>query len=133
MRFIRLQTIAFGPLEQRAFAVDSDIVLVHGPNEAGKSSFRAAIETVLYGFKPADPNDHPLAKWDPENPQKLELRCELRLDNGDLHGVERILLQSGKSRLSAGGMDFSGARRGNSRAPLGGLALARRLPRTLFA
>ena len=117
MRFIRLQTVAFGPLEQRAFAVDSDIVLVHGPNEAGKSSFRAAIETLLYGFKPADRNDHPLARWDPENPQKLELRCELRLDNGDLHGVERILLQSGKSRLCAGGMDFSGARRGNSALP----------------
>jgi len=62
VRFIRLQTIAFGPLEQREFAVDSDIVLVHGPNEAGKSSFRAAIETLLYGFKPADRNDHPLAK-----------------------------------------------------------------------
>jgi len=117
VRFIRLHTIAFGPLEQRAFAVDSDIVLVHGPNEAGKSSFRAAIETVLYGFKPADRNDHPLAKWDPENPQKLELQCELRLDNGDLLGVERILLQSGKSRLSSGGVDFSGARRGNTALP----------------
>ena len=117
MRLIGLQTVAFGPLKECTFAVDSDIVLVHGLNEAGKSSFRAAIETVLYGFKPADRNDHPLAKWDPENPQKLELRCELRLDNGDLHGVERILLQSGKSRLSAGGMDFSGARRGNTALP----------------
>ncbi len=117
MRFIRLETVAFGPLIGRTFAVDSDIVLVHGPNEAGKSSFRAAIETILYGFKPADRDDHPLAKWDPENPQKLELRCELRLDNGDIQGVERILLQSGKSRLSAGGMDFSGARRGNTALP----------------
>jgi len=118
VRFIRLDAIAFGPLEQRSFAVDADIVLVHGPNEAGKSSFRAAIETILYGFKPADRNDHPLAKWDPENPQKLELQCELRLDDtGDLRSVERILLQSGKSRIAVGGADFSGPRRGNTALP----------------
>jgi len=116
VRFIRLDAIAFGPLEQCSFAVDADIVLVYGPNEAGKSSFRAAIETILYGFKPADRNEHPLAKWDPENPQKLELQCELKLDGtGDLRGVERILLQTGKSRIAVGGTDFSGPRRGNIR------------------
>jgi uncharacterized protein YhaN len=117
VRLIRLEAIAFGPLEQRSFAVDADVVLVHGPNEAGKSSFRAAIETLLYGFKPADRNEHPLARWDPENPQRLELRCELRLDTGDLHRVERVLLQTGKLRLAAGGADFSGARRGNTALP----------------
>jgi len=118
VRFIRLDAIAFGPLEQCSFAVDADIVLVCGPNEAGKSSFRAAIETILYGFKPADRNDHPLAKWDPENPQKLELQCELRLDDtGDLRGIERILLQTGKSRIAVGGTDFSGPRRGNTALP----------------
>jgi len=118
VRFIRLDAIAFGPLEQCSFAVDTDIVLVCGPNEAGKSSIRAAIETILYGFKPADRNDHPLAKWDPENPQRLELQCELRLDDtGDLRGVERVLLQTGKSRIAVGGTEFSGPRRGNTPLP----------------
>ncbi len=118
MRFIRLDAIAFGPLEQRSFAVDDDIVLVCGPNEAGKSSFRAAIETILYGFKPADRDEHPLARWDPENPQRLELQCELRLDDtGDLRGIERILLRTGKSRIAVGGTDFSGPRRGNTALP----------------
>jgi len=118
VRFISLDAIAFGPLEQCSFAVDADIVLVYGPNEAGKSSFRAAIETILYGFKPADRNEHPLARWDPENPQKLELRCKLRLDDtGDLRSVERILLQTGKSRIAVGEADFSGTRRGNTALP----------------
>ena len=57
MRFIRLQAVAFGPLEARSFAVDSDIILVHGPNEAGKSSVRAAIDTVLYGGANVDELD----------------------------------------------------------------------------
>jgi uncharacterized protein YhaN len=117
VRFVRLQTIAFGPLEQRAFPVDSDIVLVHGPNEAGKSSFRAAIETVLYGFKPADRDLHPLAQWNPNEPQTLQLECELRLDTGDLLFVERVLQSSGGLRIATDGADFSGPRRGNRALP----------------
>ena len=117
MRFIRLEAVAFGPLERRTFAVDSDIVLVHGPNEAGKSSFRAAIETILYGFKPANRDEHPLAQWDPDNPQTLQLACELRLDTGELHAVERVLQKTGKLRLAKGGSGFSGKSRGNRALP----------------
>ena len=79
MRFQRLAIAAFGPLQQRSFAVDSDLVLVCGPNEAGKSSLRAAIETLLFGFRPADREQHPLARWDPDRPQSLELACALQL------------------------------------------------------
>ena len=117
MRFIRLQTVAFGPLVERTFSVDSDIILVHGPNEAGKSSFRAAIETVLYGFKPADRDAHPLAQWDPGNPQTLQLESELRLDTGELLRVERVLQSSGGLRIASEGAEFSGPRRGNRALP----------------
>ena len=113
MRFLRLETQAFGPLAQRTFAVDSDFVLVHGPNEAGKSSFRAAIETLLYGFKPADRDLHPLAQWDPDNPQTLQLACALRLDSGEQLDVERVLQRTGKLRISKDGEGFSGKSRGN--------------------
>lgn len=117
MRFTRLQAIAFGPLQARTFAVDSDIILVHGPNEAGKSSFRAAIETILYGFKPANRDLHPLAQWDPDNPQTLQLECELRLDTGELLGVERVLQNTGRLRLAVEGSAFSGPRSGNRALP----------------
>ena len=117
MRFIRLQAVAFGPLIERTFSVDSDIILVYGPNEAGKSSFRAAIETILYGFKPADRDVHPLAQWDPGNPQTLQLESELRLDSGELLRVERVLQSSGGLRTASEGAGFSGPRRGNRALP----------------
>jgi uncharacterized protein YhaN len=113
MRFLRLETRTFGPLAQRSFAVDSDFVLVHGSNEAGKSSFRAAIETLLYGFKPADRDLHPLAQWDPNHPQTLQLACALRLDTGEQLDIERVLQRAGKLRISKDGEGFSGKSRGN--------------------
>ncbi|MBW2542529.1 MAG: AAA family ATPase [Deltaproteobacteria bacterium] len=113
MRFLRLETRVFGPLTQREFPVDSDIVLVHGPNEAGKSSFRAAIETLLYGFKPADRDAHPLAQWDPDNPQILQLAGEFRLDGGEQVCVERALQRSAKLSIARDGEDISGNSRSN--------------------
>ena len=98
MRFVRLTATAFGPLRERELELDSDIVLVYGPNESGKSSFRAALETTLFGFKPAERDLHPLAQWDPVQPDNLQLESELRLDTGEIQCVERILLQTGKSR-----------------------------------
>jgi uncharacterized protein YhaN len=113
VRFLRLQAVVFGPLEQREFGVDSDIVLVHGRNEAGKSSFRAAIETILYGFKPADRELHPLAQWNPGAPQTLHVECELRLDTGERLGVQRVLQSSARLCLADEGSDFLGPRRSN--------------------
>ena len=113
MRFVGLETRVFGPLAQRAFAVDADVVLVHGPNEAGKSSFRAAIETLLYGFKPADRDQHPLAQWDPDHPQTLQLAGEIRLDSGEQIQIERVLQRKGKSRITRDGAELPGKSRGN--------------------
>jgi uncharacterized protein YhaN len=113
VRFVKLTAIAFGPLRERELELDSDVVLVHGPNEAGKSSFRAALETILFGFKPAERDLHPLAQWNPEQPDSLQLESELRLDTGETRCVERILLQTGKSRFADRGAAFSGPRQGN--------------------
>ncbi len=117
MRFTRLETHAFGPLEARALEVDCDIVLVCGPNEAGKSSFRAAIETLLYGFRPADRNLHPLAQWDPDHPQTLRIACELRLDGGDRLRVERVLQSAVRSRIWSNGEEGPGRNLANRPLP----------------
>jgi hypothetical protein len=117
MRFECLDAACFGPLRDRQFELDSDIVLVYGPNEAGKSSFRAALETILFGFKPADRDAHPLAQWDPDAVEKLHLEAQLRLDTDEIQSVERVLLQTGKSRFASGRAPFSGARRGNVCVP----------------
>ncbi len=117
MRFTGLEIVAFGPLVDRSFAVDSDSVLIHGPNEAGKSSFRAALETLLYGFAPANRDQHPLAQWDPDRPQTLELRCELQLGTGERIGVERLLQSSGGLRVAEAGAAFAGPKAGNRALP----------------
>ncbi len=117
MRFECLDAASFGPLRDRQFELDSDIVLVYGPNEAGKSSFRAALETILFGFKPADRDAHPLAQWDPDAVGKLHLEAQLRLDTDEIHSVERVLLQTGKSRFASGRASFAGPRRGNVCVP----------------
>jgi len=132
MRFVGLETRVFGPLANRTFAVDADIVLVHGPNEAGKSSFRAAIETLLYGFKPADRDQHPLAQWDPNQPQTLQLAGEIQLDSGERIHVERVLQRKGKSRIAKNGEEIAGKSRGN-RALIWVDWLAREVFRELYS
>ena len=47
MRFVRLDAKLFGPLRERKLELDSDLVLVYGRNESGKSSFRDALELSL--------------------------------------------------------------------------------------
>jgi uncharacterized protein YhaN len=117
VRFEHVEAVSFGPLRDRAFDLDSDLVLVFGPNEAGKSSFRAALETLLYGFRPAERDEHPLALWDGGAGGNLHLEAQIRLDTDDLQSVERVLQATGKSRIGSGRAAFSGPRRGNACLP----------------
>lgn len=47
--------------DPRTFKFDSGLNLIYGPNEAGKSTIVKAIETTLFGFKPA--KDWKYASW----------------------------------------------------------------------
>ena len=47
MRFRRLRMRVFGPHRDLDLDLDSDLVLVFGSNESGKSSFRSAVEARL--------------------------------------------------------------------------------------
>ena len=67
MRIRALDVTRFGALSDRRFKLDRKAVVVYGPNEAGKSSFHAAIETALYGFSPANRDSHPYARWDEDS------------------------------------------------------------------
>ena len=62
MRFLRLDLRAFGPFAD-APPIDlggglRGLHLVHGPNEAGKSSALRAIRCLLFGFPPRTGDDH---------------------------------------------------------------------------
>jgi uncharacterized protein YhaN len=85
----RIRVGAFGPLaelELEALA-ESDLVVVYGPNEAGKSSLRSFVTSMLYGFSPAAREDHPATPLDGHAHGELELA----LPDGEHVRVERHL------------------------------------------
>ena len=89
MRIDRLRVGAYGPLSELELTglADDDLVVVYGPNEAGKSSLRSFVTTMLYGFSPAAREDHPATPLDGHAHGELELL----LPDGTRVRVERHL------------------------------------------
>ncbi len=112
MRFRRLHARVFGALRDREFDLAAGTALIFGPNESGKSTFRAALETILYGFDPADREAHPLAQWD-GGARDLELEAELERDTGGTLRALRELQARGRLRVAEGDAPFEGTRQGN--------------------
>jgi uncharacterized protein YhaN len=126
VRLLRLHAIRFGPIRERLLDLDDEIVIVFGRNESGKSTFRSAIETIVYGFDPATRDKHPLHGWDGGAGGDLQLEALLRLEAGELQRVERVLQSTGKLRIASGSEEFHGAREGNRPLPWSSL------PREVF-
>ncbi len=60
MRIASCHIDQFGTLEERTFAdLDHELVVLLGPNEAGKSTFFEFLKTMLFGFSPANAGKHP--------------------------------------------------------------------------
>jgi len=127
VRLRRLRAAVFGPHRDRNLDLDADVVLVFGRNESGKSCFREAVETVLYGFEPAKRESHLLYQWNEGRGGDLHVEADFTLDDGTAARVERVLQAKGTSRMANEGEAFEGARQGNS--PLSFVA---DLPRKLF-
>jgi uncharacterized protein YhaN len=118
VRLRRLNLQVFGPHRDCLLDLDAEAVLVFGRNESGKSSFRTAIETVLYGFDPATRDAHPLYQWDQGAAGDLHLEADLETDAGSILRVERVLQATGKCRTAAEGEAFAGPRQGNRSLPV---------------
>ncbi len=64
MRFRAARIDGYGSLTQRIFRdLDHPIVVVYGPNEAGKTTFYNYLTTMLFGFHPANLEGNPYAPW----------------------------------------------------------------------
>ena len=89
MKIDRICVGAFGPLAELELEglAESDLVVVYGPNEAGKSSLRSFVTSMLYGFSPAAREDHPATPVDGHAHGELELA----LAGGGRVRVERHL------------------------------------------
>ncbi len=75
MKIDRIRVGAYGPLAglDLEHLAESDLVVVYGPNEAGKSTLRSFVTSMLYGFSPAAREDHPATPPDGHAHGELEL------------------------------------------------------------
>jgi len=102
VKLLRIGIENFGPIG----AVDSGedrelptLVVVLGPNEAGKSTFHQAVTTLLYGFYPASRDRHPFAPWNGTTP---ELTARIGLEGQRTFTVHRRLLSRPDGSLTEG-------------------------------
>ena len=99
MRFHRLRIDAYGALRELDTGPDPlpGLVAVHGPNEAGKSTFFDFLGTLLYGFYPASRDRNPYAPWSGGD---AEGSARIRLADGRCMEVRRRLLSSPAGTLT---------------------------------
>jgi uncharacterized protein YhaN len=76
------------------------LVVVLGPNEAGKSTLFAFLTTIFYGFQPATRESNPHTPW---GASEAAGRVRIRLADGLSAEVERKLRSQPTGRLSLGG------------------------------
>ncbi len=123
MRIERFQIDAFGRLSGLSTGPDAlpGLVVVLGPNEAGKSTVFHFLTSMLYGFYPASKEAHPYAPWDGADASGS---MTVRLGAGGCANVERRLRSH-----PAGHMTVDGRREDLRNRTL---PWAEHVPRTVF-
>ncbi len=101
MRFQRVRIDRYGALRDLDTGPEplGALVVVTGPNEAGKTTFFSFLTTLLYGFKPANREDHPYTPWGGGDP---EGGARILLDTGEEVEVRRDLASRPRGKLVAG-------------------------------
>ncbi len=102
MRIDRIEVEAFGRLEGFDTGPDAlgGLVVVLGPNEAGKSTLFSFLTTAFYGFSPATRERNPHVPWGED---QASGRIRVRLDGEGCADVERTLRSQPSCRLTVGG------------------------------
>ncbi|HSH74855.1 MAG TPA: AAA family ATPase, partial [Longimicrobiales bacterium] len=102
MRIDRILVEGFGrlrDLDTGPAALDGLVVVV-GPNEAGKSTLFTFLTTALYGFQPAARERNPHVPW---GAAEAAGRIRIQLDAGGCGEVERRLRSQPSGRLTLDG------------------------------
>ena len=87
MRLNELHVDGFGHFRDHVVGpLDSDVTVLHGPNEAGKSTLLAFIRTILFGFPLRGRDDH----YPPFAGGRHGGRITLIDDDGESYTLERI-------------------------------------------
>ncbi|MDP2958107.1 MAG: AAA family ATPase [Longimicrobiales bacterium] len=101
MRIERIRVGAFGRLRDLDTGPGPlpGLVVVLGPNEAGKTTLFHFLTSMLYGFHPASRDGNPYAPWDGAEPTGA---VTFRLDGGTSIEVERRLLSQPSGHMGVG-------------------------------
>jgi uncharacterized protein YhaN len=83
-------------------ALDHPVVVVHGDNEAGKTSFFHFLRSIFYGLYPTDASKHP---YRPRNGSVIEGEAVFQLEEGARVTVSRRLRSSPQGAMQADGED----------------------------
>jgi len=104
MRVERLKIGSFGRLRglDTGEAPLPGFVAVHGPNEAGKTTFFHFLTTLLYGFQPASRDTHPYTPW---HGGDIEGGGVLRMGGGEAWEVRRRLRSTPAGSLVRAGRE----------------------------
>lgn len=112
MRITRLKVEAFGPLRDwEPPELTGSAVIVHGPNESGKSSLFKLLVALLYGIYPAGRDHNPYSPWDG---RELAGGGVFRLDDGQEVEVLRRLRSQPEGLLTWRGRDSAVALRNDT-------------------
>ncbi|NND71699.1 MAG: AAA family ATPase [Rhodothermales bacterium] len=102
MRFTRANIDSYGHFAGRSFEIDPKrIVVIHGPNEAGKTTFASFLTTMMFGFSPGNIDQHPYAQL---RSNEKRLTGTLEFVSGDRRrcAIYRELKSTPKSRYTSG-------------------------------
>ena len=99
MKLRRIQALAFGRLEDfdSGSTPLADLNVVVGPNESGKTTFFHLLHSTIFGLYPASKDQHPYTPW---SGRDLDVKAEIRLDNGEEWAIHRKLAGSPTARLT---------------------------------
>ena len=102
MRIERIRIDAFGPLVgfDTGPTPLEPLVVVLGPNEAGKSNLFSFLTTALYGFQPATRDRNPHVPWGSDEARGA---IQIRLDTEGCVEVERRLRSAPSGKLTVEG------------------------------
>jgi uncharacterized protein YhaN len=103
VRIERVQVEGFGRLVGFDTGPESlgGLVVILGPNEAGKSTLFSFLTTALYGFQPATREANPHVPW---GSAEASGRVRIRLAGGGCADVERKLRSQPSGRMTLGGL-----------------------------
>ena len=122
MRFEFVTAHAFGPFRNETLTLAPGMNVIHGPNESGKSSWHAALQTALCGIKLKGPQRNEVREfkrrrrpwqgaddWDVEtvialvDGRRIELRQDLANENGSARDAD-IATRDYSAQIEADGM-----------------------------